>query len=73
MKLFGNLLGKLGLSTESQQLLTSVARDCEIENPTTLLISSQLFDRHTSNWSEGNSSNDPAERFAQIRARLFGT
>jgi len=72
MKLFSNLLEKLRLSPESQQLLTSVARDCEIENPTALLISSQLFDRHTSNWSDGNSSNDPSEKLALIRERLFG-
>ncbi len=71
-KLFGELLKKLCLSPESRELLSQIARDREIANPTAILISSHLFDSHASAWVGNQSGEDRTERLAQIRALLFG-
>lgn len=70
--LFRKLLTKLELPPGAQQLLTDLARDRKIKNPTALLISSQLFDTYTSQWQGEHSNDDQSVQIAKIRTRLFG-
>lgn len=50
-KLFRVMLRRLGLGVLQRDLLRRMARDLELEHPTTLLLSPTIFRRHALRWS----------------------
>jgi len=70
-KMFRQVLGKLNLSSTSQQLLLNVAANSDLENPTAMLISCELFDRFTLAWQQAQPGKDPSQQIASIRRQLF--
>jgi hypothetical protein len=76
MALYRRVVNKLGFSLVDRWLLWRLARDCAIDHPTALLISSRLYDRAVEHYCAGNglffARTRKAVTFASIRQQLFG-
>jgi hypothetical protein len=55
LELFRALLRQLELSSAQRNLLTTVAKGLDLNNPTVLLLSPKLFRAHVSRWGEQSS------------------
>ena len=75
-RLFRDLLARLGLTESQRRLLDAVARDLRLKNPTVLLLSERLFDRHVEEWAASQKARAAAapgreQLVSRMRARLF--
>jgi len=78
IKLFRDLLDHLSLGGAEKQLLQSVAHRNQLANPTVLLLSPALFDRHTARYLAQRPVDIPKTRLsveveliARLREELF--
>jgi len=72
-QLFQELLGKLDMPEDQVQLLTTMAKEMRLPNPTVLLISRRLFDENLLTWQAQRKESQPVGDVlpGRIRQRLF--
>jgi len=76
MALYRRVLSKMGLTVIERWLLWRLARNCRLEHPTAILISSRLYDGAVERYCAGSglffARAGKAATFAAIRRRVFG-
>ena len=79
-KLFIDVLSRLGLSPQQRELLTRMAADLCLKDPTAILVSRALFDKHVEEWWAGQRRSGQVRNYsinrqllAQARHLLFAT
>ncbi len=76
MKLFDNVLRRMGVRFTDRYLLRMCARSVNLTQPTIMLFSRELFDRNTNRWLDSLAvkalHNHAATRFAAISELAFG-
>ena len=75
-QLFEDLLRQLPLTDAQRDLLRQVAHDQQLDQPSILLVSPDLFNQHVKQWHKTHAAHsagpsDPARTLADIQAVLF--